>query len=65
MIQEKAQKRYIPKVAATLIYQICGKEVTSIANKKPKYCSEECREEGLRSYYKEVWQRQKAEKEKK
>ena len=28
------------------------------------YCSDGCREEGLRRYYKEVWKRQKAEKEK-
>lgn len=64
MLQEKARKRYVPKEAATLICQICGKEFTSTANKKPKYCSDECREEGLRRYYKEVWKRQKAEKEK-
>lgn len=64
MLQEKARKRYVPKEAATLICQICGKEFTSTANKKLKYCSDECREEGLRRYYKEVWKRQKAEKEK-
>ena len=33
-------------------------------NNKPKYCSDECREEGLRRYYKDIWQKQKAEKEK-
>ena len=64
MIQEKARKRYVPKEAATLICHICGKEFTSTASRKPKYCSDECREEGLRRYYKEVWKRQKAEKEK-
>ena len=65
MIQEKARKRYVPKEAATLVCQICGKEFTSTASRKPKYCSDECREEGLRRHYKELWQKQKAEKEKK
>ena len=59
MIQEKARKRYVPKEAATLVCQICGKEFTSTANKKPKYCSDECREEGLRRYYKEYWRKYK------
>ena len=65
MLQEKMRKRYVPKEAAVLTCTICGKEFTSTANNKPKYCSDECREEGLRRYYKELWQKQKAEKKEK
>lgn len=59
MLQEKAREKYVHKEPATLICQICGKEFTSTANNKPKYCSDECREEAARRYRKEYWKAHK------
>ena len=56
MIQEKARQRSVSqKVPVTLTCQICGKEFTSTARNKPKYCSDACREEAARRYRKEYW----------
>ena len=64
MIQEKARQRSVSqKVPVTLTCQICGKEFTSTANNKPKYCSDACREEAGRRYRKEYWKTYKKKRE--
>ena len=60
--REAVRKRTKPVEPSVIICRICGKEFTSTANKKPVYCSEECRKAGMKAYNKQKWAKEKAER---